>query len=161
MSGNDESLGHFQRNSYHNVNDTTMHGRHILVTPLLTEQMRDAVDRYFTSWTSLDPSAYAACFTEDAIVHNPYGTQPYQGTKALRTFFSEVTLALQEVTIEATAVHVAGNRAAVVFQGKAIGKNGKPVHMDGIDVFEFNDTGRITTLWAYWDSTVLLAKLRQ
>jgi len=138
-----------------------MHGRHILVTPLLTEQMRDAVDRYFTSWTSLDPSAYAACFTEDAIVHNPYGTQPYQGTKALRTFFSEVTLALQEVTIEATAVHVAGNRAAVVFQGKAIGKNGKPVHMDGIDVFEFNDTGRITTLWAYWDSTVLLAKLRQ
>ncbi|MBH0205208.1 MAG: SnoaL-like domain-containing protein [Nitrospira sp.] len=125
------------------------------------KELRDAVDRYFASWTSLDPSAYAACFSEDAIVHDPYGSRPHQGTKALRMFFSEVAQALQEVTIEAEAVYTAANRAAVVFQGKAIGKNGKPVHVDGIDVFEFNDTGRITTLWAYWDSTVVLAKLRQ
>ena len=128
---------------------------------LSREQMRDAVDRYFASWARLDPSAYVACFTEDAIVHDPYGSRPYQGTTALRTFFNEVVQALQEVTIEAEAVHVAANRAAVVFQGKAIGKNGKPVHVDGIDVFEFNDVGRITTLWAYWDSAALLAKLRQ
>ncbi|MDH5643254.1 MAG: nuclear transport factor 2 family protein [Gemmatimonadota bacterium] len=129
--------------------------------PLSPEQMRDAVDRYFASWASLDPSAYVACFTEDAVVHTPYGTQPYHGTSALRRFFGEVALALQEVTIIVDAIHVAGNRTAVVFQGTAIGKNGKPAKMDGIDVFEFDDAGRITTLWAYWDSTALLAKLRQ
>ena len=113
-------------------------------------QLRDAVDRYFASWASLDPSAYTACFSEDAIVHDPYGATPYYGAKAVRKFFSEVAHALQEVTI-----------AAVVFRGTAIGMNGKPVQVDGIDVFEFNDAGRITTLWAYWDSAALLAKLRQ
>ena len=124
-------------------------------------QPRDAVDRDFASWASLDPSAYTACFSEDAIVHDPYGATPYYGAKAVRKFFSEVAHALQEVTIDAEAVHVAANRAAVVFRGTAIGMNGKPVQVDGIDVFEFNDAGRITTLWAYWDSAALLAKLRQ
>jgi len=128
---------------------------------LSPEQMRNAVERYFASWASLDPAAYVACFTEDAVVHDPYGSTPHQGTTSLRDFFRWVVQALQEVRIEADIMHIAGNRAAVVFRGKAVGKNHKPVQLDGIDVFELNDAGRITALWAYWDSAALLAKLRQ
>jgi steroid delta-isomerase len=50
---------------------------------------------------------------------------------------------------------------AVVFHGKAIGKNQKPVELAGIDLFEFNEAGRITSLWAYWDPAAVLAKLRE
>jgi len=35
------------------------------------------------------------------------------------------------------------------------------VEVAGIDVFEFNEAGRITSLWAYWDPAAVLAKLRQ
>ena len=123
--------------------------------------MRDAIDRYFAAWTSLDPSAYVACFTENAVVHDPYGSTPRQGAPALRDFFGAIAHAVQEVHIQADSMYVAGNRAAVVFRGKAIGKNFKPVEVAGIDVFELNAAGRITALWAYWDSAAVLAQLRQ
>ena len=128
---------------------------------LSPQQMSDAVDRYFAAWSSLDPSVYVACFVEHAVVHDPYGSTPHQGASALREFFGAIAHTVQEVRIQADAVYAASNRAAVVFLGKAIGKNGKPVEVAGIDVFEFSDAGRITTLWAYWDPATVLAKLRQ
>jgi steroid delta-isomerase len=124
-------------------------------------EVRDTVDRYFAAWASLDPAAYAACFSDAAVVHDPYGSTPHRGAKALREFFSGIAQALEEARIEAEAVHVAGNRAAVVFRGKAVGKNRKPVEVVGVDVFEFDEAGRITNLWAYWDSAAALMKLRQ
>jgi steroid delta-isomerase len=89
---------------------------------LASDTIRDAVNRYFAAWSSLDPVAYTACFSDDAVVHDPYGSTPRQGTKALREFFGGIAAALEEVRLEAEAVHVAANRAAVVFRGKAIGK---------------------------------------
>jgi len=128
---------------------------------LSPERMRDAVDRYFAAWTSLDPSAYVACFADNAVVHDPYGSTPRHGAVALRDFFGAIAHAVQEVRIQADSVYVVSNRAAVVFRGRAIGKNQKPVKVVGIDVFEFNEAGRITTLWAYWDSGAVLAQFRQ
>jgi steroid Delta-isomerase len=128
---------------------------------LSPEQMSDAIARYFLAWSSLDAAAYVACFDENAVVHDPYGSTPHQGAKALRDFFGTIAHALQEVRIGADSVYAASNRAAVVFRGSAIGKNQKPVEVVGIDVFEFNEASRITMLWAYWDPAAVLAKLRQ
>jgi steroid Delta-isomerase len=125
------------------------------------EVMRDAVDRYFAAWTSLDPAAYTACFSDDGMLHDPYGSTPRQGTRSLREFFEGVARALEEVRIQAEAVHVAGDRAAVVFRGKALGRNHKHVEVAGVDVFEFTEDGRIATLCAYWDSDAVLKKLRE
>jgi len=129
--------------------------------PLSPKQMSDAVDRYFAAWSSLDPSAYVACFDEHAVVHDPYGSTPHKGARALREFFGGIAHAIQDVRIQADSVYAASDRVAVVFRGKAIGKNLKPAEVAGIDVFEFNEAGRITALWAYWDPAAVLAKLRQ
>jgi len=128
--------------------------------PPNAEVMRDAVDRYFAAWVALDPAAYVACFTDDGVLHDPYGSTPRTGAKSLRGFFEGVAHALEEARIVAEAVHIAGDRAAVVFRGKAIGKNAKHVEVVGVDVFEFDEKGRIKTLWAYWDSAAVLAQLR-
>jgi|CXWL01.1.fsa_nt_gi steroid delta-isomerase len=128
--------------------------------PISPEQMRDAVDRYFAARTNLDPSAYAACFADDATVHDPYGSTPLRGTQALREFFAGIVDALREVRIQADSVYVAGNRSAVVFRGTGTGKNGKPVLVAGVDVFEFTAAARISGLWAYWDCAAVLAQLR-
>ena len=103
--------------------------------------MSDAVDRYFAAWSSLDPSAYVACFDENAVVHDPYGSTPHKGASALRKFFGGIAHAIQDVSIQADSVYAAGDHVAVVFRGKAIGKNLKPVEVAGIDVFEFNEGG--------------------
>ena len=88
--------------------------------------MSDAVDRYFAAWSSLDPSAYVACFDENAVVHDPYGSTPHKGASALREFFGGIAHAIQDVSIQADSVYAASDRVAVVFRGKAIGKNLKP-----------------------------------
>jgi len=113
------------------------------------------------AWRRLDPAAYTACFTQEAELHEPYGSTPHRGTQGVRAFFSGVSEALSEVRLEPKAIYPAGNRAAVVFHGKGTGKNGKVVDVEGVDVFEFDQSGRITALWAYWDSAAVLAKLRQ
>src|SRR5262245_28406069 len=128
--------------------------------PLSREQMRDVVDRYFAAWNSLDSSAYRACFSEDAVVHDPYGATPLRGGAALLEFFLGIAKALQEVTVAVNDMYVAGNRIAVVFKGNGVGKNGKPVSIEGVDVFEMNDGGKITGLWSYWDPAAVLAKVR-
>ena len=128
--------------------------------PLSPDEIRDRVDRYFAAWRALDPTAWTACFAADAVSHEPYGATPVQGHAALKMVFHAIAGALREVTIHAQEMHIAHNRAAVVFHGQGIGKNGKPVEIHGIDVFEFNEAGNIQTLWAYWDPAAVLAKLR-
>lgn len=128
--------------------------------PLSPDEIRDRVDRYFAAWRALDASVWSACFAADAVSHEPYGATPTQGHAALKTLFHSIAGTLQEATIRAQETHVAHNRAAVVFRGQGIGRNGKPVEVQGIDVFEFNDDGQIQTLWAYWDPATVLVKLR-
>lgn len=128
--------------------------------PLSPDEIRDRVDRYFAAWRALDPTAWTACFAADAVSHEPYGATPVQGHAALKALFHTIAGALQEVSIRAEETHVAHNRAAVLFRGQGVGKNGKPVNVEGIDVFEFNDAGQILILWAYWDPATVLSKLR-
>ncbi len=127
---------------------------------LTTQQMCEAIDRYFAAWSSLDPTACAACFTSDARVQDPYGTTPRQGEAALKDFFNGIAKALREMQLRAESMYPSGNRAAVVFRGTGVGMNGKPVSVTGVDVFEFNHAGKITNLWAYWDAAALLAQLK-
>ncbi|MDH4185434.1 MAG: nuclear transport factor 2 family protein [Nitrospira sp.] len=127
---------------------------------LTPDKIRDAVDRYFAARNSLDPAACAACFTDDATIHDPYGATPVEGIAAVREFFEGVAHALQELRIVAETVYPSGTRAAVLFHGSGIGKNGKPVKVEGIDVFEFNHAERITSLCSYWDAAAVLAQLK-
>jgi steroid Delta-isomerase len=127
---------------------------------LTSEQMHDAVDRYFSARNSLDPAACTACFTDDATVHDPYGATPIQGAAALREFFCGIANALQEFRVEAKSIYMSGDRAAVLFRRSGVGKNGKSVTVEGVNVFEFNHAGKISGLWSYWDAAAVLAQLK-
>jgi steroid delta-isomerase len=128
--------------------------------PLLADEIRDRVDRYFAAWRALDAAAWSACFAVNATSHDPYGSTPAHGHAALKGLFHTIANALQEVAIHAQEIYVVHDRAAVLFIGQGIGKNGKPVEVKGIDVFEFNEAGQIQTLWAYWNPAAVLEKLR-
>jgi steroid Delta-isomerase len=127
---------------------------------LTSEQMRDAVDRYFAARNSLDAAACAACFTDDAIVHDPYGSTPIEGAVAIREFFDGLANVFRDFKVVAESIYPSGDRAAVLFRRTGVGKNGKPVTVDGVNVFEFNHAGRISSLWSYWDAVAVLAQLK-
>ena len=118
------------------------------------------VQRYFAATRTMNVDAWLDCFADDAVSHDPYGALPIQGKAGLRQFFLNVAKAFKENGFTEDYVAVTGNRAAVKFTVRGVGKNGAAVTGEGIDVFEFNDRGVIQTMWGYWDPAALIARLQ-
>ncbi len=125
-----------------------------------SEHIQAAVARYFAAIRHTDPDAWVSCFTEHAISYEPAVPVPLQGHAALRQFFLGITGTFRKVGVTEDHVFVSGNRAAVKFTGRGIGKNGREIVFEGIDVFEINDSGKIQTMWGYWDPAAMMAKLQ-
>jgi steroid Delta-isomerase len=127
---------------------------------LTSEQMRDAVDRYFAARNSMDAAASTTCFTDEATVHDPYGSTPIEGVVAIREFFDGMANVFKDFKVVAESIYPSGDRAAVLFRRTGVGKNGKLLAVEGVNVFEFNHAGRISRLWSYWDAPAVLASLK-
>lgn len=127
---------------------------------MASETIRAVVARYFAAIRHMDPDAWVSCFAEQATSYEPGAPAPLQGHAALRQFFLGVVGAFQKVGLTEDHVFLSGNRAAVKFTGRGVGKNGREVVFEGIDVFEVNQDGTIQTMWGYWDPTVMMAQLQ-
>ena len=122
--------------------------------------IESVVARYFAATRAMDLEAWVACFAENATSYEPAAPAPLCGHAALRQFFLGLAGAFQKVGLTEDQVFVTGNRAAVKFTGRGTGKNGREVVFEGIDVFEINESGKIQTMWGYWNPADMMAKLQ-
>lgn len=101
------------------------------------------------------------CYSDAVEVHYIFkGELQMTGKTELRQFFQSFVDQLQTVELTEEFVYVTGNEAAVKWKGIGLGKNGRTVEFEGIDVLEFHHDGRIQTLRAYWDPADLAAQLQ-
>lgn len=126
----------------------------------MDEQRQAAVDRYFAALAALDEDAFVAAFAPDAVSYDPVGADPSEGEAGLRRFFSGITRTFQEMVLTPDASFHAGGQVAVKWNGRGTSHDGVRVEYEGIDVFEVDDEGRITRLWAYWDPRELFGQLK-
>jgi len=124
------------------------------------ERIQSVIAQYFAATRAMDLEAWVACFAENATSYEPTAPAPLQGHTALRQLFLGIAGAFQKVGMTEDHVFVSGNRAAVKFTGRGIGKNGREVIFEGIDVFEINDSGKIQTMWGYWSPADMMAQLQ-
>lgn len=117
------------------------------------------INDYFAAIRSGDVDAWVGTFTETAISHDPMGTPPHRGHAGLRQFFQNLHSAFRKVELYEEDPFIAGSGAAVKWRGEGIGTDGTQVSFEGIDIFEMNDEGKITSHRAYWDPRAVLAKL--
>ena len=119
-----------------------------------------AVKAYVAGFNAKDAESIAALFADDASVIDPVGTNPKTGKAAIAEFYkmsvsNGATLALDG------PIRTAANSAAFSFrvtvggtgfENKAVDVDipAGPMTIDVIDMFEFNDAGKITTMRAYW-----------
>ena len=108
----------------------------------------------------MNADAWIATFAADAVSHDPVGAPPLEGHDALRRFFEGICGAFERVSLSEDQVFIAGNGAAVKWRGKGVGKNGRSVTFEGIDVFEINDAGKIKSIYAYWNPAAMMAELQ-
>ena len=127
---------------------------------LTDEKMLKVAQAYIDLFNAADGAAISALFSDDAKVHDPVGTAPKVGKDAISAFYQMATRA--GTRLESTGpVRIAGNQAAFPFRChvKAIKSEDKavdvdlptgPMTIDNIDVFSFDEAGKISTMQAFW-----------
>ena len=113
-----------------------------------SDEMIEKVQRYIKSVSTQDIEAIKGLYDENAAVEDPVGTDPHVGIEAICAFYQQGFAA--QTKLELTGpVRCAGNSAAFPFTA-TFELGGKKTHIDVIDIFEFNDAGRIQSMRAYW-----------
>ncbi len=103
-----------------------------------------AVHRYVEAFEKSDIGIIKALFAEDARVEDPVGSDAHEGIEAVCGFYEGAFGMGASLTLTGNP-RCAGNAVAFPFQ----------VHIPGmsievIDVFEFDDRGRVRSMKAYW-----------
>ncbi|MFH7028821.1 MAG: nuclear transport factor 2 family protein [Heteroscytonema crispum UTEX LB 1556] len=123
------------------------------------EVIQKVVADYFAATRSMDIEAWLGTFAEDAVSYEP-DSLPLKGHADLSQFFQNIAGAFEKVGLTEENVFIADNQAAVKWVGRGIGKNGREVIFEGIDVFQMNEAGKIQTIWAYWNPSAMMAQLQ-
>lgn len=131
----------------------------------LTEKMAAAVQAYFDCFNAQDADGIIALYADDATVEDPVGTPAKNGIDEIRAFYEMAVKNGAKLKLQGQT-RIAGNSAAFSF-GVFVGGAGMTdvdsavdvelpagsmtIHV--IDIFEFNDEGKVTSMRAFWGPT--------
>ena len=132
------------------------------------EKMLATVETYFKCFNSENPEGITDLFTENATVQDPYPAPAKSGKAAILAYYQGAAKKGTQL-VQKSPTMLAGNRATfamtVEVEGMTAEKNvtdaalptGK-MEIDVIDMFEFNEEGKITAMTAYWDAEINIKK---
>jgi steroid delta-isomerase len=113
--------------------------------------IRATVTGYCDAFTRRDRDAYVGLFVDDAWIEDPVGTDKRHGHEGIGAFFDESSGLADSIELRLTGpVRVAAGECAFPMQARPV-LGGATFCVDIIDVMTFDDTGRITTMRAFWD----------
>jgi len=104
-----------------------------------------AVHRYVEAFDQADIEIIKEIYADDAVVEDPVGTEAHVGIDAICGFY-EGALASGAKLVLTGNPRCAGNAVAFPFEARMPG-----MVMQIIDVFEFNEAGKVIQMRAYWD----------
>jgi len=113
--------------------------------------IRATVASYCAAFTARDRAGYVGLFADDAWIEDPVGTPRHTGREAIGAFFDQSSGMADSIELRLTGpvVAAAGEGAFPMQARPSFG--GTTFVVDIIDVMTFDDTGKITTMRAYWD----------
>jgi len=102
------------------------------------------VHKYVEAFDKQDMDLIRAIYADDATVEDPVGTTAHAGIQAVCAFYENGLGAGVKLALTGDP-RCAGNSVAFPFQCRMPG-----MVIDIIDVFEFNDQGKVKSMKAYW-----------
>ena len=104
----------------------------------------EVVEKYIVAVSTNNLDLIREIYADNAVVEDPVGSPPKEGIDAILAFYK--SFGAYGVKLELTgSVKCTGNAAAFPFSA-IIG----PKVMEIIDVFEFNDEGKVVSMKAYF-----------
>ena len=128
--------------------------------------------RYIEAINKKDPNAFAALFTEDAVLYDPFFPEATKGRDALRSMIEGILRAFPDMTWEQVREPIeAGGRAALVvavratndgplaMPGGEVPATGKGISYESAVLWTFGSDGLIAEERSYFDATGVAAQL--
>ncbi|MEO9461409.1 MAG: nuclear transport factor 2 family protein [Marinomonas sp.] len=113
-----------------------------------SEQMRAAVHTYVESYNRGDLDGIAGIYAADATVEDPVGTPLKRGHAELREFFG-VGISMGAKLHLDGPIRCASDSAAFAFHVE-LEMEGKAQRIDVIDVFRFDEEGKVAEMRAFF-----------
>jgi steroid Delta-isomerase len=114
------------------------------------------VNLYFEATQSNNASTWASCFATDATVEDPVGSPPAKGTDAILKLGEEFIANFETVGLYPEYISVDNLRAAAKWTGRGVSKDGRSIKVEGINFFQFDETGKIVNLVGFWNPADML-----
>ncbi len=102
------------------------------------------VEKYIEAFDKVDIELIKEIYADEGVVEDPVGTDTHNGIDAIVEFYSGAMNPGVKLALTGPP-RCAGNAVAFPFQANA---GGMTVNI--IDVFEFNDDGKVVSMKAYW-----------
>jgi steroid Delta-isomerase len=130
-------------------------------TPDLPPQQIEAViEDAFAGLVAFDVQRVINNFAPDAVVEDPVGTPPIQGTQAIAAYLGTFPTLFNQMKLYSLDIKPGGQEAAVKWRLRFTTKTGKVFFLDGIGFFKFNQEGKIQTEKEFFDLAYFLAQLQ-
>jgi len=104
----------------------------------------DVVKKYITAINTDSLALISEIYADNATVEDPVGSPPKEGIEAILAFYKSffgTGVKLQLIG----SIRCAGNAAAFPFTASM-----GPTKLEVIDVFEFDKSGKVVSMKAYW-----------
>lgn len=123
------------------------------------DKVRKLVANYYVAVRGLNADKWAATFSRRATMEDPVGSPIQRGVEQLTTSYAQGISQFSAIEMREYDVFTPDktNEAAVRWRAALTFKNGLKVDaFNGITSFKFDNEGKITSLRAFWDPSVLL-----
>lgn len=117
--------------------------------------LREKIETYMARFSAEDREGWLDLFADGAWIEDPVGTPPRNGREEIGAFWDETHQVPDKIELVPLGiVNVVGDEVAFTMQARAT-LGDQVFGIDIIDLMTFDDSGRITTMRAFFDPTAL------
>ena len=127
---------------------------------LTSQQIEAVIEEVFTKLAAFDAQGVVDHFAPDAVVEDPVGTPPIQGTQAITAYLQTFPTLFSQIKLYELDVKVGGQEAAVKWRLRFKTHTGNTFFLDGIGFFKFNQEGKIQLEKEFFDLAYFLEQLQ-
>ena len=127
---------------------------------LTSEQIEAVIEEVFTGLAAFDAQRVVNNFASNAVVEDPVGTPPIQGTQAITAYLETFPTLFNQIKLYSLDIKVCGQEAAVEWRLRFTTKTGNVFFLEGVGIFKFDQAGKIQSEREFFDLAYFLAQLQ-
>ena len=120
---------------------------------LSEEHFENWLRDYGAAWEAKDEMSFTAVFEEDSLYYWTPFEEPKRGVKEIGQAFSDAVARQKDIDFGARLLYVSAQLGAAHWSCSFTRiETGKRVHLDGIFVVQFGDSGKALSFREWWHS---------